>query len=373
MFLALINPIAAFKNIPNINGEHLHHIFIFISILLLLSCQQATPTAEREPIATQIIPISSDFTITFLDSLAATNTIIKDTTEGFFQNVTSLDMAIQMKKNYPAETPRAEILAYYKNYLKSDVTHFTKTEADFVQRAFLLANDRLKALPITLLPNNIELIKTTAQHYGAATYYTRENAIIVPDDELATGNLEQFTNIMLHEIFHIYSRNQPAKRLALYELIGFRPFENIDFPAALRQRLLLNPDGINPRFGIHLKGGDSTLTAIPLIVSQYDSYKTDVNTFFDYLYFDLFPLKKQTDSSYVVQTKGGWRSPIHYADFPDFQQQIRDNTDYIIHPDEILADNFVLLVNDLSEVKTRKQLSKDGKKLLKQMQRVMME
>lgn len=34
-------------------------------------------------------------------------------------------------------------------------------------------------------------------------------------------------------------------------------------------------------------------------------------------------------------------------------QQVGENTNYIIHPDEILADNFVLLMNNVSNMKSR--------------------
>ena len=47
----------------------------------------------------------------------------------------------------------------------------------------------------------------------------------------------------------------------------------------------------------------------------------------------------------------GWRAVLvdgqpvlHEASVPDFHRQIGSNTGYIIHPEEILADNFAALV-----------------------------
>ncbi|MFK7933242.1 MAG: hypothetical protein AB8G22_07015 [Saprospiraceae bacterium] len=348
--------------------------FFFYSIVLILmfpACQRADSTPQADKLPTKNIAITPNFSIILLDSLAATQAIIQDNTEDFFTKISTLDMSIQMKKNHPAETDREQIVADYKKYLQSDVTYFTKTETDFVQRAFLLAVNRIKVLNINFLPKDIFLIKTTTRHYGKSTYYTRENGIIIPDNELAKADLEEFTDVMLHEIFHIYSRQHPKNRLELYELIGFRPIENIVFPIALQQRILLNPDGINTNFGISLKSGDSTLTAISLIVSNSATYRADRNAFFEYLAFDLYPLARKTDGNFLVQTNGDWQSPIHYSDFPDFYQQIGDNTDYIIHPDEILADNFVLLVNDLNGAKRQPRLSEEGRELLMKLKTVL--
>lgn len=346
--------------------------YFFVIFLGLMGCQNATPPTSNTTTKTTSVALSPTFQITFLDSLDASQFIIKDDTEHFFEHLSAVDIAIQTKQNYPANTSREQQLINYKKYLQQDVASFSKTETDFVYRAFMLAIERLKALKVNdILPHNIDLVKTTAQHYGKSAYYTRENGIVIPDDVLQSADLASFTDVMLHEIFHIYSRNHPTKQLALYQLIGFRPIKNITFPDSLQQRLLLNPDGINPRYGIDLKQGDTVLTALPLIVSNESQYQPNKQQFFDYLSFDLYPLQRQADSSFIVLTKNGYRSPIHFADFPDFFQQIRDNTDYIIHPDEVLADNFVLVVNQLNEIKEKIDLSKDGRKLLKTMQYIL--
>lgn len=343
----------------------LKYPFLFCcSLLFVLACKTETSTETTDTFVSTTFSISPTFQITLLDSLAATKVIIKDKTDNFFENISTVDIAIQTKQNYSEHTPRVQQLESYRSYLQQDVTNFTKTEADFVQRAFILANERLKALKVNVLPQNIDLIKTTARHYGESAYYTREDGIVIPYDVLTANDLEAFTNVMLHEIFHIYSRNHPDKQLALYELIGFRPIENINFPAELAERILLNPDGVNQKYSITLKNGDSTLTVIPLIVSNEPQYQTNKQQFFDYLYFDLFPIKMESDSSYTVLTQDGYKSPIHFADYPDFFEQIGDNTDYIIHPDEVLADNFILVVNRMNEVFSKAKLSKEGEILL---------
>jgi hypothetical protein len=41
-----------------------------------------------------------------------------------------------------------------------------------------------------------------------------------------------------------------------------------------------------------------------------------------------------------------------------YHDQIGYNTDYVLHPEEILASNFVLLINDAKDVKTPELLTK---------------
>ena len=64
---------------------------------------------------------------------------------------------------------------------------------------------------------------------------------------------------MLHEIFHIYSRYNPQKRDRLYELIGFKNIGDptrLKMTAPLKDRILLNPDGVNYAYAIELKLAD---------------------------------------------------------------------------------------------------------------------
>ena len=55
----------------------------------------------------------------------------------------------------------------------------------------------------------------------------------------------------------------------------------------------------------------------------------------------------------------------------DFQRQIKDNTSYIIHPDEVLADNFSFLMQDRNGQKISMRFSEEGKKLLTDLEGVL--
>ena len=83
------------------------------------------------------------------------------------------------------------------------------------------------------------------------------------------------------------------------------------------------------------------------------------------------PAAPGTDGGVVEEKEGSW-FPVMVAgrpllldskEVPDFGKQIGENTGYVIHPEEVLADNFVLLVTGVKKVKTPRILT-DLRKIL---------
>jgi hypothetical protein len=312
----------------------------FILIMLCCVACHTSPKVESE------ILKAGNATVAFLDSIRATNRITRDDKERFFDHVQLLDMTIQMKKAYlDTIIPRSAFLSDYQQSLREQLSSFTMKEKELLRVVFEQVDRYLQPFSQFHLPDSIMLLKVKGDHYGASTYYTRENTIVIPQPELDKKKVSNLTWVMLHELFHIYSRYNPEARQSLYELIGFnRLTDTIRVSDSLVQRLLLNPDGIDWRYTIQLKNefGDPIL-AIPLIVAASDQYTTGLPDYFDYIDFQLYPLEREGSAYRVAQ------SPLPAVDqLPDFFEQIGDNTNYIIHPDEILADNFVLLALALS-------------------------
>ena len=46
---------------------------------------------------------------------------------------------------------------------------------------------------------------------------------------------------------------------------------------------------------------------------------------------------------------------------PGFAEQVGTNTDYIIHPEEILADNFVFLINGRVDLPSQRVVQEMGR------------
>lgn len=334
--------------------------FSLITILLLFSCK------TKQSIST--VALSPTQNIVFLDSLQATTAITRDDMENFFGDIGILDMSIQMKRGYGAAANRESVLSDYQQFLKEDVLSFTADEKAFVEKTFkrVLANSNKVSTKI--FGNEIRLIKTHAKHYGESVYYTRENIIVIPKHVLVEKNESAFYGTMLHELFHIYSRYHPKERAALYELIGFKdigPVSNLQIDEALKHRILLNPDGVDFSYAIKMDiGEDQPILAIPIILANTSEFKKGQNEFFSYLDFGLFKVSPPYSRLIKVHSKADGSTLLRPDQLGDFYRQIKDNTNYIIHPDEVMADNFMYLIQAQEDQGMIKRFSDQGQELL---------
>ncbi|MGK0365805.1 MAG: hypothetical protein ACI85O_002873 [Saprospiraceae bacterium] len=312
----------------------------FILLFLSLAIFSCIPKQQINKLS-----LSDQNEIIFLDSIASSAAIIVDKSEGFFDKIMPLEMSIQMKKE-KVSNDRMEVLQEYKDFLQADVEDFTKEETDFVNDIMKEAFQLCSSIKLDVFPKKMRLIKTKGKHYGNSVYYTREDMIIIPKNELQARNKNGFLRVMLHEISHIYSRYNPEKRHELYSLIGFKPIEARPIlPTSLQNRLLFNPDGINFNYTMDLENKDGEMIKVmPIIVSSQDTFSKKNSAFFDYVKFDLFQLDYNQNNSFSVLTDERGFSTLNLAELPDFFNQIKDNTQYIIHPDEILADNFMYVM-----------------------------
>ncbi len=346
----------------------------FYSIIFIFLGMASTFLACKKDSASEKVALSSTHHLLFLDSLAAAQAIVQDQKEGFFEKITLLDLALQIKNPAAQTLPRDSALRRYRAFLAEDVSRFSESEILYVQKAFREIFELCNRLEPSIFPRQIQLIKTKARHYGAGVFYTRERCIVIPADALQTLDATSFKEVMLHEVFHIFSRYQSAKRDSLYALIGFQKLlQPLNIPAAVAEKRLLNPDGIDCNYAIRLQiHSDSILLAVPLIVSNADTYLPGREKYFEYIRFGLYPVVPAEGSYRVIARPDGY-SPLNTNELPDFLRQIGDNTLYIIHPDEILADNFKWLVLAQSDQQLYQltRFSKSGQTLLKNIQGIL--
>ena len=312
----------------------------------LLGCLFWGACRTQPPSPSPHLQLSEAQKVVFLDSTEAAQAIAQDEKEFFFRYINKLDMSIQLKRAYPDSISRDSILQDYRTSLRASTQNFTSDEIRYVTKAMQEVHRRCATVDPDFFPPEIRLIKAYGYHYGYSVYYTRENCIIIPQGELLERDQEAFIQVMLHEVFHVYSRYHPEKRKRFYERVGFKSIgrvEHLQMSAALRSRILLNPDGINYAYAIRLSTADSTsFQAIPLDIAVRPQYDPGQLDFMAYLEFQLFPIEPPFSRLIKVRATTDGDSPINYKNYPSFFQQIGDNTDYIIHPEEIIADNFVI-------------------------------
>lgn len=303
-----------------------------------------------------------------LDSLDAGKAITFDRRDGYFEKVGASEMSIQMHKALEPGQTRESLLASYLQFLKTDVESFSAEDSKFIQGVIEKVFRTVNGVSPDIFPDTLKLIKTKGRHYGDGVWYTRENCIIIPKDELERRKTNPFTTTVYHELFHVWSRLNPEKSDRTYQLIGFEGigFENLLLPPGLAARALFNPDGVDFAQKIALAQPDgSTIYAIPIIYANHEGWTDAQNTFFAYLEFNLFQIEKSPEGKWRVMVKeDGFSSTLNIKDQPDFFNQIKDNTGYIIHPDEVLADNFAFIMQEKNGQKVSLKFSEAGKKLM---------
>ena len=203
------------------------------------------------------------------------------------------------------------------------------------------------ALPF---PQKVLLIKTTGNEEGGAAY-TRANAVILPQKDLnqSSSNLKK---TIVHELFHVLSRANPKLRDQMYAAIGFVKTGELDFPDHLKARKLTNPDAPLNNHCIRLKIDGNESWAIPILFSSTEKY--DINRggeFFRYLQFRFLKIDHKGTAPTVKPVYSA-QNPIlaEMIQITGFYEQVGRNTGYILHPEEILADNFVHIVFNTENV-----------------------
>lgn len=328
------------------------------SILLAISACSTTQRASTST-AYQLLSVK-----------AAQKQVVRDTCEGFFEKVMPLEMSIQLQQTRSDED-REKLLPDYRKLLQEDVQPFTPEEEIAVKAVMDRAFELCRAIDPDMPLPTIHLIKTAGKYYGPSVFYTRDNAIVIPAPLVprnATGDNEAFLSTMLHEIFHIYSRYNPKKRDALYARLGFDKLSQLELSDFLKRRVLYNPDGVDLRYAITVQDkAGRAFEAVPVIYSRFKTFNTEQPRFFSHLAFQLFEVKEQNGVWKVVNPNTGYS----ISDITGFWEQVERNTQYNIHPDELCADNFVLLAfSKATEGKNLEKLTPSGRQLVSDMEAI---
>lgn len=335
--------------------KYLHFSILSFLILCTLSCKS---NKQNGPTQLDVKP----GIISFVDSAAASTAIINEDIDGYFDQLSVAEMQIQMKKNFPNQK-KEDVKKAYLTFLKKQVSDWTTDEKLKMQQLFKSVKSLCDTLSPRIFPGGMKLIKVKTNHFGNDVYYTSGKNIMIPENIFNDFSPERQLPVMIHETFHILSRYNSSLRNELYSYIGFQKAEKpIQLNASLEAVLLNNPDGVSYQYAIDLEKDGSMIKAIPLITSKSLNYDTKRPNFFDYLQFDLYSLDDK-GSHYVAKSTTTGETLLPLQSTPNFFTKIKDNTQYIIHPDEIMADNFMLalLAYDKNEYG---KFSKDGKILI---------
>ena len=248
------------------------------------------------------------------------------TKDAFVERLSPFDRAARLK------TSRIVTEAEYLDFVASAALGWNEADRKVISAAYTEVVDKIRALRLPL-PPKVFVVKTTGQEEGD-TVYTRQTAVMIPRSKIG----DDLPRLFAHELFHIASRANPALAERLYAVIGFTRCTEASYPANLAPRKLTNPDAPRNDYCIRVTLDGRSVAATPILFSRTASYDpVRGGEFFDYLQLGLL-IRTEPGAALSTETVVGLQQVT------GFFEQVGQNTQYVIHPEEILADNFALLV-----------------------------
>lgn len=231
----------------------------------------------------------------------------------------------------------------YLGFVGRNILEWNSAETQRVTSAFQGIHAEIEALCLPF-PEKVYIVKTTGNEEGGAAY-TRANAIVLTEDDLIEP-IVKIQKTLCHELFHVMSRINPDLRDKFYAAIGFVKCNEIAFPSILNSQKITNPDAPMNDHYISLQVKGNEVLVIPILFSSTQKYNIDRGgEFFNYLQLQFLLVERHDNSSTVIPIYDGRRPKfLDMRKQSGFFEQVGRNTRYIIHPEEILADNFAFLV-----------------------------
>lgn len=221
---------------------------------------------------------------------------------------------------------------YYEHARKQSLNWTQKEIAD-LKAAFAEVLDSLNKKGIVLsLPAKIYVIKSTLKEEYGASGYTRGNNIV-----LNTASEGINAHLVSHELFHVYSRHNPAKKDKLYSVFGFKKCNKIALNDALDNLNITNPDC--PEIAHYVSMGNEDVTLLLYSAKKYEGG----NVFETYVRLGVLVLEGSGDNK-KIKIQDGKAVIKTFEEVPELFQIIGMNTDYVLHPEEIAAEHFSMIV-----------------------------
>jgi hypothetical protein len=255
------------------------------------------------------------------------------------RQLSAFDRAARQRTLEP--TTMGELLAF----VSGNALSWTSEERAYWSRLADRLSEAVSGLMLSV--PEIFLVKTTGmEEFGFA--YARDRAIVLPQGRLEIAGDERRDFFLLaHEFFHYLSANNPALRDSLYALLGSRRIDGFMYPPELEDRRVSNPTWYADHVSMHVDTPSGPAEVVPLVRTTIPLEEVirlptgGPPAIARHIELVLVAVDPQTGR--VLRDTAG--APITYPlDDTDLVNRMARNTSYMFHPQEVIADNFALLM-----------------------------
>ena len=250
--------------------------------------------------------------------------------------LSDFDMGARQKTAEPTD------LKTFLDFAAAAGRDWTAEEKNHWQALVDRLSDAMRGLNLHL--PNIDLVKTTGEEELGAAGYTRRNAIMLSESviSLPVTDARRAYFLLAHEVFHVLSRADSRLRDDLYALLGFKRVDGFEYPAELEGRRLSNPDAFAYLHTVTVQSGSESVNVMPVIQSLLRLDEViQLPNFFDAL--DIVLLSVDAGTGEALRDGNGDLIKYNFGNTNWVPLMLRNST-FIIHPEEILADNFATLM-----------------------------
>ena len=250
--------------------------------------------------------------------------------DAYYDGMSQNDLDFRMQKSDAT-------MDEYKEFAKEQVVDFSDEQKSIIkehmERISKVIAERGYKLPEL---EEIVFINTTMREECDAAAYTHGTQIYISGDYLSQIEKEKQGSKFLdylfsHELFHCITRCNSDFRSEMYRIIHFTTREkDFKMPPSVKEYLISNPDVEHHNsYATFIIKGKPVNCFAAFVTTKHFKKKGD--SFFDCGITALVPVDG-TDTYYTPK------------DAENFDKVFGKNTDYVIDPEECLADNFGFLI-----------------------------
>ena len=196
-------------------------------------------------------------------------------------------------------------------------------------------------------PNHIFLIKTDGSEEANACYVRSRNTIVFSQNYVDRIVEQSEYAVLFNKLWHLISRNNPNLAQKMYQRLGFKLIRGFKVPDFITAHQITNPNMVD--FNVVMQLEDESIGYLNVIPVWYYSMDEipEGTSFFQFYVAELMVVEEIEPGSNCWQPRTDHYGELEFIspkDCQSFWDQVGENTNFVNHPEAILAENFVELM-----------------------------